>query len=160
MTSVSDSPDNTESTTSDTEPPTFEGLVQRLAEIEDELNSRGIVELLKEKDTLRTELKDAMIAAEELEIYDEVSGYEAKLQPSTTVSYDIPRLKSALIPAHVKLVIRETVDGKKLEELIRMGVTTRTHLEKAGAVGKTLKSVSLIVKQRKVEVDGTDSGPD
>jgi hypothetical protein len=94
-----------------------------------------------------------MLRDEILEVFDEASGYEAKLQPSTTTTYDIFRLRGALMPGHLKLVVKETVDGKALADLIRMGVTTQTHLEKSGAIQKVLKSVSLIVKPRKAEED-------
>ena len=123
--------------------------VRRLAEIDDELRTRGILELTTERDKIRTELKEHMIATEQLECFDETSGYEARLQASTNTEYDVERLKGALMPAHFKLVVKETVDGKALADLIRMGVTTQTHLERCGVIGKTLRSVSLIVRPRK-----------
>jgi len=135
--------------TEDAQPETFEDLLNRLAQIEDELKSRGLVDLLKEKETLRTTLKDAMIAEELLTVIDEASGYEAKLSPSTSEVYDPVILRTALLPGHAQLVIKETVDGKALESLIRMGVTTRTTLEKMGAISKKLKSVSLLVRPHK-----------
>lgn len=133
--------------------PNLPNVINRLAAIDEELVSRGIVELTQERDQLREELKAIMIDGEVLEVFDEASNFEAVLQPSFSKTYNIPRLRAALMPGHHAQVIIETVDAKVLADLVRMGVTTWAGLEKAGAMGKGLRSVSLIVRPRKEAED-------
>ena len=49
-------------------------LIQRHAEIDDELERRGANDLLRERDHVRDLLKDAMVRADTIEAIDEVSG--------------------------------------------------------------------------------------
>ena len=127
----------------------FELVIRRLAEIEDEIASRGIENLLKEKDLLRKALKDAMTRSESKEEYDETSNHEAVLMQRTKESWDVDILQALLSAAQRKRYIIKSVSEGAVKDGIKNGDLSRGELESKGAVRKTLGSVALYVRERK-----------
>ncbi len=138
------------------EPPkqvNFELLIRRLAEIEDEIASRGIEDLLKEKEALRKALKDAMTRSESKEEYDETSNHEAVLMQRTKESWDVDILQALLSPAQRKRYIIKSVSEGAVKDGIKNGDLSRGELEAKGAVRKTPGSVALYVRERSKDQD-------
>ncbi|KKL15719.1 hypothetical protein LCGC14_2502780 [marine sediment metagenome] len=132
----------------------FERIIRRLAEIEDEIASRGIEDLLKEKEALRKALKDAMTRSKSEEEYDETSNHEAVLMQRTKESWDVDILQALLSPAQRKRYIIKSVSEGAVKDGIKNGDLSRGELESKGAVRKTPGSIALYVRERKSENDG------
>ncbi len=132
----------------------FELLIRRLAEIEDEIASRGIEDLLEEKDRLREALKNAMKLGKSESEYDETSNHEAVLTQRFKESWDIGVLRALLSPAQRKRYIIDTIAEGAIKDGIKNGDLSRGELESKGAVRKTPGSVALYVRERKSENDG------
>ncbi len=131
----------------------FELLIRRLAEIEDEIASRGIEDLLKEKDVLRKALKDAMTRSKSVEEYDETSNHEAVLMQRTKELWDVDILQALLSPAQRKRYIIKSVSEGAVKDGIKNGDLSRGELESKGAVRKTPGSVALYVRERSKDQD-------
>ncbi len=124
-------------------------IIRRLAEIDDELDSRGIDPLIKEKEALRKALKDAMTHSKSEEEYDETSNHEAVLMQRTKESWDVDILQALLSPAQRKRYIIKSVSEGAVKDGIKNGDLSRGELESKGAVRKTLGSIALCVRERK-----------
>ena len=133
----------------------FVYVIQRLAEIEDEIKRRGIQELIDEGAELRKVLKDAMIAASTNVEYDETSNYEAVIVQRTKDAWDVDLFKSLLSKSQKKRYITEIADEVVIKAGFKTGDLSRGYLEAKGAVKKVSTSLALYVKERKA--DGTDS---
>ena len=131
----------------------FELVIRRLAEIEDEIASRGIEGLLKEKEALRKALKDAMTRSKSEREYDETSNHEAVLTQRFKESWDIGVLRALLSPAQRKRYIIDTIAEGAIKDGIKNGDLSRGELEAKGAVRKTPGSVALYVRERKAPDD-------
>jgi len=123
--------------------PTIEGYARRLAEIEDELESRGCNALLDEKELIRTELKKLMAMEQQLEYKDEETGYVATATPSYRDVWDTNKLEKALTKTQRSLCIIRSVDTRAVAQLVKVGALSRATLETVGAVTKQLITVSL-----------------
>ncbi len=129
------------------------GIIRRLAEIENEIASRGIEDLLKEKEALRKALKDAMTRSESKEEYDETSNHEAVLMQRTKESWDVDILQALLSPAQRKRYIIKSVSEGAVKDGIKNGDLSRGELEAKGAVRKTPGSIALYVRERSKDQD-------
>jgi hypothetical protein len=122
-------------------------MVARLAEIEASLTSMGAYALLDEKETLRGKLKEAMGRQQRPKVIDEVTNSEGVLQPSFSKVWDPIALRPMLKTKQQRTsCIIETVDGKAVEALIKLGVFRERDLEDTGALVRRLRSVSLLVR--------------
>ncbi len=124
-------------------------IIRRLAEIDDELDSRGIDPLIKEKEVLRNALKYAMTRSKSKREYDETSNHEAVLMQRTKESWDVDILQALLSPAQRKRYIIKSVSEGAVKDGIKNGDLSRGELESKGAVRKTLGSIALCVRERK-----------
>jgi len=127
------------------------GMIQRVAEIEDELDRRGADPLLDEMKELKERIKKTMLESDVDEIFDEVSEYEAVLQQRSSETWHASTLKGVLNPSQRKryLVIREDVDMAAVAEGIKNGDLSRAELEYKGAVTRTPGAKALYVRKRK-----------
>ena len=101
-------------------PINFELVIRRLAEIEDELERRGVSELIEQKEILRKALKDAMTAGGTDIEYDETSNFEATIVPRFKDEWDVDvlqRMLSAAQHARYTVLIAD-------EASIKVGITT------------------------------------
>ena len=130
------------------------GLIMRLAEIDDELRSRGIDPLVKEKDRLRKMLKDYMLAHEVDKTYDETSNHEGVLMQRFSDTWDVDVFEKMLSPAQRARYITEVVAEGAVKDGVKNGDLSRGKLEAEGAVTKTPGTVALYVRERKEEEDG------
>ena len=122
-------------------------LIQRHAEIDDELERRGANDLLRERDHVRDLLKDAMVRADTIEAIDEVSGCCATIKPTFSDTFpDISALMDALPRAEM---IQECLDTVVKREVvagwIREGLVSRSKLIASGALVPVLRSRPLYV---------------
>jgi len=125
-------------------------LIRRLAEIQDELNSRELNDLIAEKEKIRTELKARMLIDNKTYQYDEVSNYEALITTPCSDNWNIEKLRPLLTNSTAQtLAITEAVNSDGIDELIKMGIITRHTLERYGAVTKRERSKTLIVREKK-----------
>ncbi len=131
----------------------IELVIRRLAEIEDEIASRGIESLLKEKDALRKALKNVMTLSESEKEYDETSNHEAVLVQRFKDSWDMPTFEKMLTPAQRKRYITKAVSEGAVADGIKNGDLSRGRLESEGAVAKTPGTVALYIRERKEEAD-------
>ena len=130
----------------------FWKVIRRLAEIEDELNSRGLDPLLKEKEELRNLLKEYMAKEKRNEVYDETSNWEAVFIKRFEDKWDIGVLRKMLKPAQRARYIVEQVLPKGIAEGVKTGDLSRITLEKGGAVKRTQRGKpALYVRERKPE---------
>ncbi len=132
----------------------FEYVIRRLAEIEDELKSRGANDLIDEKDKLRKALKKAMLDAETVNQYDETSNFEGVLIPQKSDVWDMSKFEKMLSPAQRKRYIEKTPIKNAVKEGIESGDLSRGALEYKGAVRKLPGAPKLYVRERKDETDG------
>lgn len=132
----------------------FEYVIRRLAEIEDELKSRGANELIEEKDMLRKALKKAMLDAETVNEYDETSNYEGVLVPQTSDVWNVNKFEKLLSPAQRKRYIEKAPIKDAVKDGIKSGDLSRGALEYKGAVRKAPGTPKLYVRERKDEIDG------
>ncbi len=133
-------------------------VIRRLAEIEDEIASRGIEDLLKEKEALRKALKDAMTRSKSEEEYDETSNHEAVLMQRFSDSWDLPVFEKMLTPAQRKRYLIKSVSEGAVKDGIKNGDLSRGRLESKGAVAKVQGSLALYVRERKADGE-SDEGP-
>ena len=129
----------------------YQQVIQRLAEIEDEIKSRGIEELLEEKEALRKVIKDSMVAACTEVEYDEASNYEAVIVPRTKDVWDLPVLKTMLSKSQQKRYIVEAVDEVAVKTGTKTGDLSRGAMEVKGAVKKVQTALALYVREREME---------
>ncbi len=128
----------------------FELIVRRLAEIEDELSSLGAEKLNKEKNDLRSSLKDFMTKNEVDSVYDETSNFEAVITLRSHDVWDMDAFFSLLSPTQKKRYIRRMIDEAAAKEGIANGDLSRAQLEAKGAVRKEAGQKALYVRERKV----------
>ncbi|KKL68580.1 hypothetical protein LCGC14_2123590 [marine sediment metagenome] len=130
----------------------FLKVVRRLAEIDDEIKSRGLDPLLKEKEELRELLKKHMLKDKRDEVYDETSNWEAVFVQRFEDSWNVSVLKKMLKPAQRARYIVEQVLPKGVAEGIKTGDLSRVILEKGGAVKRSPKGKpALYVREKKQE---------
>ena len=131
------------------------GMVQRVAEIEDELARRGADPLLRELDGLKKGIKERMLAGGLDEVFDEVSEYEAVIQQRSSDEWDAAALERALNAGQRRryLVVETRVDTAAVAEGVKNGDLSRGELEVWGAVRKALSSKALYVRKRRVQED-------
>ncbi len=127
----------------------FELIVRRLAEIEDELSSLGAEKLNKEKNDLRSSLKDFMAKNEVDSVYDETSNFEAVMTPRSHDVWDMDAFSSLLSSTQKKRYIRKMIDEAAAKEGIANGDLSRAQLEAKGAVRKEVGQKALYVRARK-----------
>lgn len=121
-------------------------LVRRLAEIDDELESRGANALIAEKEAIRERVKDCMADADTLTFTEEISGYVARITPSYTDTWDLQKLVMALPrPEMADEALKTVADADKLKEWMRDGSISRLAMERAGALIRKLRSRALSV---------------
>lgn len=135
-------------------PINFEFIIRRLAEIEDELKSRSISDLIDEKDKLRKALKKAMLDAESINEYDETSNYEGVLVPQMSDVWDVSKFEKLLSPAQRRRYIEKTPIKDAVKDGIKSGDLSRGALEYKGAVTKMPGAPKLYVRERKGVDDG------
>ena len=126
-------------------------MIQRVAEIEDELDRRGADPLLDEMKKLKERIKEKMLKDDVDEVFDEISEYEAVIQQRSSETWHAPALKDILSPSQRKryLVIQENVDTTAVAEGIKNGDLSRAELEYKGAVTRTPGAKALYVRRRK-----------
>ncbi len=129
----------------------FKLVIRRLAEIEDEIASRGIEDLLKEKEALRKALKDAMTRAKSEVEYDETSNCEAVLIQRFKDSWDLSVFEKMLTPAQRRRYIVKSIFEGAITDGVKNGDLSRGELESKGAVCKAPTSPALYVRERKEE---------
>ena len=130
----------------------FLKVVRRLAEIDDEVKSRGVDSLLKEKEELRNLLKEHMLKDKRSAVYDETSNWEAVFVQRFEDVWNVSVLKKMLKPAQRARYIVEQVIPKGVAEGIETGDLSRVTLEKGGALRQSKKgSPALYVRERKPE---------
>lgn len=131
-------------------------IIRRLAEIKDELDSRGIDPLVKEQDELKKELKKLMKERGVDSAYDETSNFEAVLVARSSEKWDVDNFKKAVGAKKQARYIQvvESLDLAKVQEGLHNGDLTRAKLEQHKAVTKTPTSVALYVRERKQDDDG------
>ena len=130
----------------------FLKVIRRLAEIDDEIKSRGLDPLLKEKEELRELLKKHMLQDKRDVVYDETSNWEAVFVQRFEDTWNVGVLKKMLKPAQRARYIVEQVLPKGVTEGIKTGDLSRATLEKGGAVKRQPKGKpALYVKERKPE---------
>lgn len=127
------------------------GLIMRLAEIDDELRSRGIDPLVKEKDRLRKILKDYMLAHEVDKTYDETSNHEGVLVQRFSDAWDVEAFAKMLSPSQLARYLTTVVAEAAVKDGVKNGDLSRGKLEAEGAVTKTPGSIALYVRERKEE---------
>ena len=123
-------------------------LIRRVAEIEDELASRGLKELVTELETVRDELKTAMMEQQLDKSFDETSGYGASLSVRRRDTFHKGPLTEffRLSPKRQERYLRG-VDVEAMKEGLANGDLSRAKLEQVGAVTKEPYSVALTVKK-------------
>ncbi len=132
----------------------FLKVIQRLAEIDDEVKRRGLDPLLKEKEELRDLIKEHMLKSKRDEVYDETSNWEAIFVQRFEDVWNVGVLKKMLKPAQRARYIIEQVLPKGVAEGIKTGDLSRATLEKGGAVAKRPKGKpALYTRERKPEED-------
>ena len=129
----------------------FEYVVRRLAEIEDELKSRDVTDLIDEKDKLRKALKKAMLDAGSASKYDEMSNYEGVLVPQTSDVWDVNKFEKMLSPMQRKRYIEKAPIKDAVKDGIKSGDLSRGALEYKGAVTKLPSAPKLYIRERKSE---------
>ena len=127
----------------------FAYVIRRLAEIEDELKSRGANDLIDEKDKLRKALKKAMLDAKTINQYDETSNYEGVLVPQTSDVWDVNKFEKMLSPTQRKRYIEKAPIKDAVKDGIKSGDLSRGALEYKGAVTKVPGAPKLYVRERK-----------
>lgn len=120
-----------------------------LAKIDAELEKAGAYKLLTDKEKLRDRIKKAMSQQGKDKAIDELSNWAAVLRPSFSDVWDPVKFKKATKEDQRQGCIVEVVDVKAVAELVEIGALSRARLEKAGAVTKRLRAVSLIAGLRK-----------
>lgn len=125
------------------------GMIRRIAEVDDELSSRGIDPLVKEKEELRKALKNYMLKHDIETSFDETSGFEAVLTTRSYDMWDIDALSSLLSPAQRKRYVRMMVDETAVRGGIENGDLSRAKLEAKGAVRKEAGQRALYVRERR-----------
>ena len=128
-------------------------IIRRLVEIDDELDSRGIDPLIKEKEALRKALKDAMVRSKSEREYDETSNHEAVLIQRFKDSWNLPVFEKMLTPGQRKRYIVKSISEGAVTDGVKNGDLSRGELEAKGAVNKTPGSLALYVRERK-DADG------
>ena len=128
-------------------------IINRLAEIEDELSRRGIDPLIKEKDILRKTLKDYMTTCDSEMEYDEVSNHESVLVQRFKDSWSVPTFEDMLSPSQCIRYIEKSVAEGAVKDGIKNGDLSRAELEAKGAVVKKPGAKALYVRARKQEDD-------
>ena len=125
------------------------GMIRRIAEVDDELSSRGVDPLVKEKEELRKALKKYMLDHDMKASFDEVSGWEAVMTPRSHDVWDMDVFSSLLSPTQKKRYIRRMIDETAAKEGIANGDLSRAQLEAKGAVYKEAGQKALYVRERK-----------
>ena len=125
------------------------GMIRRIAEVDDELSSRGVDPLVKEKEELRKALKKYMLKHEINTSFDETSGWEAVLTPRSYDVWDMDAFSSLLSPTQKKRYIKRMIDEAAAKEGIANGDLSRAQLEAKGAVRKEAGQKALYVHERK-----------
>ena len=125
------------------------GMIRRIAEVDDELSSRGVDPLVKEKEELRKALKKYMLKHEIDTSFDETSGWEAVMTPRSHDVWDMDAFSSLLSSAQKKRYIRRMIDETAAKEGIANGDLSRAQLEAKGAVRKEAGQKALYVRERK-----------
>jgi len=129
-------------------------IIQRLAEIEDELKSRGADDLVDEKEKLRKVLKKAMLDSGSVNEYDETSNYEGVLIPQKSDVWDVNKFEKMLSPTQRERYIEKVPNRNAVKEGLESGDLNRGKLEYKGAVTKVPGAPKLYVRERKDETDG------
>lgn len=126
-------------------------MILRIAEIDDELERRGVDPLIDEMASLKKSIKEAMIERGIEEAYEETSGYEAVLQQRTSELWSIAELKDLLNPSQLKryIVVQESIDSSAVAEGLKNGDLSRAELEYKGAVRKVPGQKALYIRRRK-----------
>ena len=125
------------------------GMIRRIAEVDDELSSRGVDPLVKEKEELRKTLKKYMLKHKIDTSFDETSGWEAVMIPRSYDVWDMDAFSSLLSPTQKKRYIRRMIDETAAKEGIANGDLSRAQLEAKGAVRKEAGQKALYVRERK-----------
>jgi len=128
-------------------------LINRLAEIDDELDRLGVNRLLAERENTRKRLKDTMTDAGLIEALDEASGYRAVIKDTHTDTWpNLKKLVEALPRAEMADEVLETVvNAKAIEKLVTGGLLTRSRLEQSGALVRVLRSRALYVEPMRAD---------
>lgn len=124
-------------------------LLQRYAEIEDELASRGIDPLIAEKEEIKKIIKDSMLKNGVNKTFDEVSNYEAVMQSRSSDAWDLENLKKILTGSQLERYTMMYPNIAAIEEGIKNGDLSRSKLEEEGAVFKTPGTPALYIRKRK-----------
>ncbi len=136
--------------------------IRRCAAIEDELDSLGANDLMKERDHLKKTIKSHLtnlvdivgidhFPDDKTGYYDEVSNWEAELVVRTKDEWDIEKLRGELTNKQKTRYITLRADQSAIKEGISNGDLSRAKLESVGAVTKTPYSFALYVRERKIE---------
>lgn len=137
--------------------PNLEGMVTELALVDQAVadvrvnvldQTWSLDEIDKFRSARRNDLKAAMNQEERSKVVSEETNWVAEVSPSFSETWNIAVLKATLPPEQVAQIIVEQVDAKMLNALISRGAISREVLEKAGAVEKKVRSVSLRLKPR------------
>ncbi|HEC64446.1 MAG TPA: hypothetical protein ENI23_04050 [bacterium] len=124
-------------------------IVRRIAEIEDELDSRGLDQLVKEKEDLRKKLKSSMLDTNTKMVYDEESEFEAVLTERSSDIWDMKILEEILTQTQLARYVKRMVDESAIKDGIKNGDLSRPTLEKLGAVEKRAGAKALYIRARK-----------
>jgi hypothetical protein len=125
--------------------------LRRVAEIEDELNSRGINPLEEELKTLKSDIKEYLLQNNLDELFDEISEYEAVIIPRSSDSWDVESFKLAATEAQKRryVEVQEILNIPAIEKGIKNGDLSRAKLEAFNAVKKTPVSLACYIRKRK-----------
>lgn len=127
--------------------------INRLAEIEDELDSRGNDDLLKEQKKLKAEVKKLMLSNDLNFAYDEASNYEGVLSQRHTDTWDEEKFKTSVpkkkhkryfrvIPKHEELDVVAVIEG------VKNGDLSLAQLTVDGAFAREPTNKALYVRER------------
>lgn len=135
-------------------------IVRRLAEIKDELASRGLDPLIKEEEELRKLLKDYMLSNQVDEVYDENSNYQAVFIQRYEDIWQVPILKKIISKTQRERYVEERVNLKGVQEGVKTGDLSRAVLEQKGAVKRQAKGKpALYVREKRQEDDADNDSP-
>jgi len=126
--------------------------VRRIAEIEDELASRGADPLLDELAEIKAEIKEEMVESDTDVAFDETSGWEAVVVWRASDKWDLAKLQEAVGDKYERYT-KTTVDTAKVKNGIKRGDLRRPVLEAAGVVKRGKPTPALYVRERVEEED-------
>lgn len=131
-------------------------MTRRVAEIEDELASRGADPLIEEMAELKKGIKERMLAEGRECVFDEVSEYESVLVDRARDVWDAKTLEVMLKPAQRRRYIVMSVDTDAIKTGVKSGDLSRAKMEKNGAVRKEPMGPALYVRKRKPKEEDED----